>query len=119
MRKRWMVCTLALMACLLLLCACGGNLAGTEWTVAGSVDGWGNDQENIGTNGAFSLLTLAFFEGETGSLRINDVSYTFSYKKNGDTLTVTMQDGQQAQAEIDNDRIYWTIGDTTLYFNKK
>ncbi len=119
MRTRWMACSLVMLACLLLLSACGSSLAGTEWAVAGFVDELGDEQASVGANNAFGSLTLAFFEGQTGTLRMNETSYTFSYTKKGDTLVVTMQDGQQVQAQIDNSRIYWTLGDTTLYFDKK
>lgn len=119
MRNRRVAFSIVCLVCLLMLSACSGGLSGTQWIVAGSVDEMGNEQDGVGANSAFCALTLAFFEGETGTLRINDLSYTFSYKKKGDTLTVTMQDGQQAIARIDKDRIYWTIGDMTIYFDKK
>ena len=119
MRKRWLVCCMALVGCLFMLSGCKGSLENTQWDIAGYVDEAGNDVAKADGNGAFSGMGIAFFEGDTGSLRVAQNSYPFSYKEEGDHLAVTLQDGRTAQIRSDDDILYLTLGDTTLIFHKR
>jgi hypothetical protein len=119
MRKRWFVFCIIAMVCLFTLSACGGNLAGSEWKVAGYVDALGSDQASVNANGPYASLSMAFTDGKNGALSILSTSYAFTYSKTNDTISAVLQGGVQAKMTMKGDKIYLTLAGTTLFFQKK
>ncbi len=116
MRKRfWIV---LLLAGLLALTSCANGLAGTQWKLTGAVNDLGVEQNSVNANSAFSTLTIAFMDEKSGVLRMEGASYPFTFKQDKD-ITVTLQDGLVAKMTKKGDRIYLTLADVTLYFQKK
>ena len=115
-KKNWLVLLLAVS--LFALTSCAKGFAGTEWKIAGSVDAFGNEQNSVNPNGAFSTLTIAFMDDKSGALRMEGASYPFTYKQDKD-ITVTLQDGLIAKMTKKGDKIYLTLADITFYFQKK